>query len=96
MHLKAISCRIFTTRWFLPAFTVVLGLGLGGAQWKGGDRQTGLTSIGFFIAIAAVLLLGGRSETIRMIRGDGREPSSRIQKAHGHGGARRSPPAPRE
>jgi hypothetical protein len=66
MHLKAISCRIFTTRWFLPAFTVVLGLGLGGAQWKGGDRQTGLTSIGFFIAIAAVLLLGGRSETIRI------------------------------
>ena len=73
MHLKAISCRIFTTRWFLPAFTVVLGLGLGGAQWKGGDRQTGLTSMGFFIAIAAVLLLGGRSETIRMIRGDGRD-----------------------
>ena len=27
MHLKAISCRIFTTRWFLPAFTIVLGLG---------------------------------------------------------------------
>ena len=73
MHLRAISCRIFTTRWFLPAFTVVLGLGLGGAQWKGGDRQTGLTSMGFFIAMAAVLLLGGRSETIRMIRGDGRD-----------------------
>jgi hypothetical protein len=73
MQLEAISCRVFTTRWFLPAFTVVLGLGLGGAQWKGGDRQTGLTSIGFFIAIAALLLFGGRSETIRMIRGDGRD-----------------------
>jgi hypothetical protein len=73
MQLKAISCRVFTTRWFLPAFTVILGLGLGGAQWKGGDRQTGLTSIAFFIAIAALLLLGGRSETIRMIRGDGRD-----------------------
>ncbi|MDX6628477.1 MAG: hypothetical protein QOH00_723 [Gaiellales bacterium] len=73
MELKAISCRVFTTRWFLPAFTVILGLGLGGAQWKGGDRQTGLTSIAFFIAIAALLLLGGRSETIRMIRGDGRD-----------------------
>lgn len=73
MHLKAISCRVFTTRWFLPIFTIALGLALGGAQWKGGDRQTGLTSIGFFIAIAAVLLLGGRSETIRMIRGDGRD-----------------------
>jgi hypothetical protein len=68
-----ISCRVFTTRWFLPIFTVVLGAALGGAQWKGGDRQTGLTSIAFFIVIAAVLLFGGRSETIRMIRGDGRD-----------------------
>jgi hypothetical protein len=73
MQLRAISCRVFTTRWFLPAFTVVLGLGLGGAQWIGGDRQTGLTSIAFFIVIAALLLFGGRSETIRMIRGDGRD-----------------------
>jgi hypothetical protein len=73
MHLKAISCRVFTTRWFLPIFTIVLGLALGGAQWKGGDRQTGLTSLAFFVAIAAVLFFGGRSETIRMIRGDGRD-----------------------
>jgi hypothetical protein len=73
MQLRAISCRVFTTRWFLPAFTVVLGLGLGGAQWIGGDRQTGLTSIAFFIVIAALLFFGGRSETIRMIRGDGRD-----------------------
>jgi hypothetical protein len=73
MQLRAISCRIFTTRWFLPAFTVVLGLGLGGAQWIGGDRQTGLTSIAFFVVIAALLFFGGRSETIRMIRGDGRD-----------------------
>jgi hypothetical protein len=73
MQLRAISHRIFTTRWFLPAFTVVLGLGLGGAQWIGSDRQTGLTSIAFFVVIAALLFFGGRSETIRMIRGDGRD-----------------------
>ena len=73
MHLKATSRRICGSRWFLPAFTIFLGLCLGGAQWKGGDRQTGLTSIAFFVAIAAVFALGGRSETIRMIRGDGRD-----------------------
>ncbi len=73
MQLAAISRRVCSTRWFLPAFTLVLGFGLGGAQWKGGDRQTGLTSMAFFVLIAAVLALGGRSETIRMIRGDGRD-----------------------
>ena len=72
MQLAAISRRVCSTRWFLPAFTLVLGFGLGGAQWKGGDRQTGLTSMAFFVLIAAALALGGRSETIRMIRGDGR------------------------
>ena len=73
MHLKAISCRVFTTRWFLPVFTIVLGFCLAGAQWWGGDAQTGLTSMAFFLAIAALLFWGGRSETIRMIRGDGRD-----------------------
>lgn len=72
MQLAAISRRVCSTRWFLPAFTLVLGFGLGGAQWKGGDRQTALTSMAFFVLIAAALALGGRSETIRMIRGDGR------------------------
>jgi hypothetical protein len=71
--MAAFSRRVCSTRWFLPAFTVVLGPVLGGAQWKGGDRQTGLTSMAIFVAIATVLVLGGRSETIRMIRGDGRD-----------------------
>jgi hypothetical protein len=73
MHLATFSRRVCSTRWFLPAFTVVLGVALGGAQWKGGDRQTGLTSMALFAVIAAALLFGGRSETIRMIRGDGRD-----------------------
>ena len=73
MQLAATSRRVLCNRWFLPAFTLALGIVLGGAQWKGGDRQTGLTSMAFFAVIAAVFVLGGRSETIRMIRGDGRD-----------------------
>jgi hypothetical protein len=73
MQFVATSQRICSTRWFLPAFTVFLGACLGGAQWKGGDLQTGLTSFALFAVIAAVLALGGRSETIRMLRGDGRD-----------------------
>jgi hypothetical protein len=72
MHLKALS-RIGSTRWFLPALTLALGLAFGGAQWIGGDGQTGVTSMALFLAVAALFFWGGRSETIRMIRGDGRD-----------------------
>jgi hypothetical protein len=73
MQMAAACRRIGTTRWFLPLFTIFLGLVIGGAQWKGGDLQTGLTSLALFVGVAAVLFLGGRSETIRAIRGDGRD-----------------------
>jgi hypothetical protein len=73
MHLAATSRRICATRWFMPAFTIFLGLVIGGAQWRGGDLQTGLTSLALFVAIAVVLIFGGRSETIRALRGDGRD-----------------------
>ena len=73
MHPTASSRSLIFNRWFLPVFALVLGLAIGGAQWKGGDLQTGLSSLALFVAVAAVFVLGGRSETIRMIRGDGRD-----------------------
>jgi hypothetical protein len=73
MHLKSISCGVFTTRWFMPVFAIALGAALGGAEWIGGDREIGLTTMALFVAIAALLVLGGRSETIRALRGDGRD-----------------------
>jgi hypothetical protein len=72
MHMAACR-RIGSNRWFMPAFTIFLGLALGGAQWKGGDLRTGLSSLALFVAVAAVLAFGGSSETIRMLRGDGRD-----------------------
>ena len=65
--------RIGSSRWFMPAFCVFLGIALGGAEWKGGDLRTGLSSLALFVTVAAVLVFGGRSETIRMLRGDGRD-----------------------
>ena len=73
MHPIVTSRRVLATRWFMPAFSIFLGLAIGGAQWKGGDLQTGLTSLALFVAIAALLVFGGRSETIRAFRGDGRD-----------------------
>jgi hypothetical protein len=47
---------------------------LGGAQWAGGHPWAGLGSLVLMVVAGAfVLLAGGRSETIRGLRGDGRD-----------------------
>jgi hypothetical protein len=65
--------RVTETKWFLPMFSVVLGLVIFGAQWIGGDAGSGLVSLGIMSAFGALVLFGGRSETIRGLRGDGRD-----------------------
>jgi hypothetical protein len=65
--------RVTETKWFLPLFSVVLGLVIFGAQWIGGDAGSGLVSLGIMSAFGALVLFGGRSETIRGLRGDGRD-----------------------
>ena len=59
------------SKWFLPAFAVSLGLVFLVAMWIGGDPRTGVYSLAIMAAFGAVILLGGRSETIRGLRGDG-------------------------
>jgi hypothetical protein len=63
----------WTAKWIVPGFAVLLGLVEWVAFAVGGDPGAG--AIGFFIlaAFGALLLLGGRSESIRGMRGDGRD-----------------------
>jgi drug/metabolite transporter (DMT)-like permease len=63
-------CR---SRWFLPLFVLALGGVVFGAQAIGGDPGSGLVSLGIMALAGAVFLFGGRSETIRGLRGDGRD-----------------------
>jgi hypothetical protein len=65
--------RWWANRWFLPGVAVVLGLGLWGASWAGGHPGEGAVSFAIIAAFGAVFVLGGRSETIRGMRGDGRD-----------------------
>jgi hypothetical protein len=65
--------RVTRSKWFAPATAVALGLAVFGAQWVGGDPGSGLVSLAIMTAFGAVILLGGRSETIRGLRGDGRD-----------------------
>jgi hypothetical protein len=60
-------------KWFMPAYSLGLGVACLAAFWIGGDRRQGLYSLALMGGLAAVFLLGGRNETIRALRGDGRD-----------------------
>ena len=61
------------TKWFLPLFSVALGLLFLGALWAGGEREAGIESLVIMSVLGLIFLLGGRSELIRALRGDGRD-----------------------
>jgi Flp pilus assembly protein protease CpaA len=74
--------QITKSKWFLPLFAVALGLVMFGAQWIGGNALRGLGSLGIMTGFAAIVLFGGRSETIRGLRGDGRDERFREIDIH--------------
>lgn len=63
--------QITRSRFFLPVIAVALGCAMFAAQWAGGDRGDGIFSLALLSAIGVLVLFGGRSETIRGLRGDG-------------------------
>jgi 4-hydroxybenzoate polyprenyltransferase len=60
-------------RWFLPAFSLLLGFGSLTAFWVGGNLHDGLFALAVLAGVGLVFLVGGRSETIRGLRGDARD-----------------------
>ena len=67
------SRAIARSKWFLPSFSVALGLVILGASWLGGNPGAGAISFGILAVFGLIVLLAGRSETIRGLRGDGRD-----------------------
>jgi hypothetical protein len=74
--------RMTKTKWFLPAFCVVLGIVVLTAQWIGGNRNGGLVSLALLSGFGLVILVSGRSETVRGLRGDGRDERFRTIDIH--------------
>ncbi len=61
-------------KWVLPAFSLVVGVAYFLAATAGGKLQLGLEMLGVMVVFGlGILVLGGRSETIRGLRGDGRD-----------------------
>jgi hypothetical protein len=74
--------RITRSRWFLPCFAAALGLVAFIAEWIGGNPGSGLVSFAILAGFGVLVLLGGRSETIRGLRGDGRDERFRAIDIH--------------
>ena len=65
--------KVTRSRWFLPLFALALGVVCLVAFWIGGNRGDGLRALAVMVAVGVLFLVGGRSETIRGLRGDGRD-----------------------
>ncbi len=57
------------SRWVVPALALLGGAAYLLANWFGGNLALGLVMFAVMVAYAAVLVLGGRSELIRLLRG---------------------------
>jgi hypothetical protein len=74
--------HVTRSKWFAPLLSVALGIVVFAAQWVGGDPGSGLMSLGIMTGFGALILFGGRSETIRGLRGDGRDERFRMIDIH--------------
>ena len=74
--------RVTRSKWLVPLLSVALGIVVFAAQWIGGDPGSGLVSFGIMAGFGALILLGGHSETIRGLRGDGRDERFRQIDIH--------------
>ena len=70
------------SKWVLPAFALALGIVMFAAQAVGGSPGNGLVSLAIMTVFALLVLLGGRSETIRGLRGDGSDERFRQIDIH--------------
>jgi hypothetical protein len=66
--------RLYRTRWFMPAFSLFLGLLILGAYWIGDEPGLGAGGFGVMALMAAIFYFGGRrSETLSGLGGPGRD-----------------------
>jgi hypothetical protein len=67
------AMQMHKTKWFLPAFAVASGAAFAVVQWIGGDPGEGLILLAIMTVVGLAILLGGRSDMVRGLRGDGRD-----------------------
>ena len=64
---------VYRSRWWMPLFSIFLGLLMFGAFAIGGDAADGLAPLGIMVALGAMFYFGTRSETLQGIGGPARD-----------------------
>ena len=67
------TARYYRSRWWMPAFSLFLGLLMLAAFWIGGSLADGLVALGVMAALGVVFFFGRRSETLQGLGGPGRD-----------------------
>jgi hypothetical protein len=71
------------SKWYLPLLAVGLGIAIFVALWIGGNAEGGIYSGAVLVAFGLFVLVAGTySETIRGLRGDGKDERFRMFDAH--------------
>jgi hypothetical protein len=65
--------NLMRSRWFMLAFCLCLGGVVLLASWLGGQLATGLIGLGVMACFGLFIALASGSETIKGLRGDGRD-----------------------
>jgi|tagenome__1003787_1003787.scaffolds.fasta_scaffold20536648_2 class 3 adenylate cyclase len=83
---KSLWHRVSRSRWGVPAFAVVFGVGVFVIQAVNGDPAGGVVSLAIMLAYAAVLVAASRrSETVSLLRGE--VPDERAEQIQLRAGA---------
>jgi hypothetical protein len=64
---------VLRSKWFMPAFCVGLGGLAAAALFAGDDTQGAIGALVIMAGLALLLVLGGRWDLVRGLRGDGRD-----------------------
>jgi hypothetical protein len=70
---RATRREFWRSKWWMPGFSLFLGLLVLAAFWIGGNLWMGLWGLAVMIGFGAVFLFGSRSETLRGLGGPGRD-----------------------
>ena len=57
------------SRWLVPGVALLIGVAYFVANWIGGNPSLGAAMLAIMVLYAVVLLLDGRSEVVRVLRG---------------------------